>query len=129
MADDFLLSNAEKRLQGIRAAKQRCMANLAEYQASECDDAAQEELGALAHLEVEERGIHQMRQDYLRAQNPAPQPQTPEELRVKPAEKMTWSDGLEVAVGNSKYGKGVDFNDPNVQRGYAEVQRRRGRGE
>jgi hypothetical protein len=41
---------------------------------------------------------------------------------------MSADDGLLVAR-NSKYGSNLDWNDPNVQAGYQEMQRRRGRGE
>jgi hypothetical protein len=126
---DFLLDNAEKRLRVLQAAKQRALADLAEHRAEGNDYAAQEQLGALAHLEVEERGIVQMRQDYLRAQNPPPPPrQTPEQLRAKPAEQMSWEDGLQIAR-NSKYGRDLDFNNPDVVAGFHEANRRRGRGE
>jgi hypothetical protein len=125
MADDFLLDNAEKRLRTLRASKQRAMANLAEYQASECDDAAQEELGTLAYLEVEERGILQMRADYLRAQNPAPTaPQSDQEWLSKSVERMDYNDVARIAA-KSKYG----FDDAAFRAGIAEVQRRRARGE
>ena len=41
---------------------------------------------------------------------------------------MTPDDGLQLAK-TSKYGKNLDWSDPNVRNGYAEAQRRRYRGE
>jgi hypothetical protein len=41
---------------------------------------------------------------------------------------MTWQDGLDLAR-TSKYGKDLSHDDPAVVAGYAEVMRRRARGE
>jgi hypothetical protein len=42
--------------------------------------------------------------------------------------RMDYSDTLDLAR-NSKYGKSLTWDDPRMRAGYAEVQRRRHRGE
>jgi hypothetical protein len=129
MSEDFYDSAARERYAVLEAAKARCLADLAEHRANGDQHSAAEELQVLATLNDQQVSLQRLHQQYQAQMNP-PQPprQTPEELRVKPAEKMTWQDGLEIAR-NSKYGKNLDFNDPNVVAGYHEAVRRRQSGE
>jgi hypothetical protein len=128
--DDDLVHGVEQQFKVIQAARARCEADLAEYRADGNTAGIAEELQTIANLDNSARNLSNLVERHARSQQPAaPIPQTPEELRVKPAEKMTWQDGLDVAINGSKYGKGLDFNDPNVRRGYAEVMRRRSAGE
>jgi hypothetical protein len=129
MADDFYDSAARERYMVLEAAKARCLADLAEHRANGDQSSAAEELQVLATLNDQQASLSRLHQQYQAEKNPPPPPrQTPEQLRAKPAEQMTWQDGLEIAR-NSRYGKNLDFNDPNVVAGYHEANRRRGRGE
>jgi hypothetical protein len=124
--DDEVL---EKGLLSLQADRMRAQAEYNEAQAEGNPYTGHRAAEEMANIDARaERLVRIHRQS-----QPQPQsqqvPQSPEELRVKPAEKMTWQDGLDVAINGSKYGKGLDFNDPNVQRGYAEVMRKRQAGE
>jgi hypothetical protein len=126
---DFYTESAQTQIDSIDAQMQRALAELAEAKAAGNSYSGADAVQSIADLTVARENILRVHQGYIASQQrPAPIPQTPEEWRVKPADKMTWEDGLEVAR-NSKYAKNLDFNDPNVQRGYAEVMRRRQRGE
>jgi hypothetical protein len=123
MSDDFYTDVARRRLQQIEADEAQAQAQLIAARAHGDTDYGVEQAEALDILAVKKQEQH------VQSQNPAPAPrQTPEQLRAKPAEQMTWQDGLEIAR-QSKYGKNLDFNDPNVVAGYHEANRRRGRGE
>jgi hypothetical protein len=129
MSEDFYDSAARQRYAILEAAKARCLADLAEHRANGDEHSAAEELQVLATLNDQQASLQRLHQQYQAQQNPPPPPrQTPEQLRAKPAEQMTWADGLEIAR-QSKYGKNLSFEDPNVVAGYHEANRRRGRGE
>jgi hypothetical protein len=128
--DDDLVQGVEQQIKVLRAARSHSEALLAEYRADGNTYGIAEQLQEIANLDSSARNLTDLAQRHARAQQAPPQiPQTREELRVKPAERMTPQDGLDVATANSKYGKGLDWNDPNVRRGWEEVQRRRSRGE
>jgi hypothetical protein len=129
MSNDFYDSAARRQYQELEAAKARVLANLAEYRANGDEYSAASELQELAALSDQQASLQRLHQQYQAQQNPPPPPRlTPEQLKALPVEQMTWQHGLEIAR-NSKYGKNLDFNDPNVVAGFHEANRRRGRGE
>lgn len=128
--DDDLVEGVERQYKIINAARSHTQAQLDEYRADNNSYGIAEALQEIANLDSSARNLSDLVQRHTQSQQrQAPIPQTPEELRVKPAEKMTWQDGLDVAISGSKYGKDLSFDDPNVRAGYAEVMRRRQAGE
>ena len=83
----------------------------------------------MARADSREQNLVELHQQYVASQAP-PEPVelTPEEKHAKPWDRMDWQDGLDLAR-TSKYGDDLSHNDPNVVAGYAEVMRRRQRGE
>jgi hypothetical protein len=129
MSDDFYTDVARRRLAQIEADEAQAQAHMIAARANGDTDHAVEQAEALEILAVKKQALLRLHQQHVQSQNPPPPPrQTPEQLRAKPAEQMTWADGLEIAR-QSKYGKNLDFNDPNVVAGYHEATRRRNRGE
>ena len=127
--NDFYVDAAQKRLDQIEAARSHAQAALTGARADNDYDTAAEAVQIIADMNAQEQNLRRLHQQHVNSQaHREPAPQTPEEWRVKPAEKMTWEDGLQVSR-NSKYGKNLDFNDPNVVAGYHEVMRRRQNGE
>jgi hypothetical protein len=130
MSDDFYLEAAKTRLNQLDYQRQLALTNLSAAKAQSDYDSAAEAVQEIADLDSARERLVRLHQQHVASQRPPqPLPQTPEELRVKPAEKMTWEDGLAVAVNGSRYGKDLTFDDPNVRRGFAEVMRRRRDGE
>jgi hypothetical protein len=125
MADDFHTESARKRLAYLDAQRQQVVANLAISKNDNDHDSAAEEIQQIANIDAQRNNLINLHQQYEASQRPAQQvPQTKEEWRVKAAERMTPEDGLEVARG-SRHGKDLDWNNPDVQRGYQEMMRRR----
>ena len=86
---------------------------------------AQELIQGLANVRAQRRALDAEVADYIRAANPpAPEPETDQEWRNKPAHKMNYDDVVRMA-GKSKYG--IDENA--FRAGIEEVRRRRARGE
>src|SRR5262249_50300434 len=82
----------------------------------------------IANIEAEQRSLTALHQQYMTAQNPPPPRQaSAEERYAKPLEAMDYNDAPDLARG-SKNGRGLRHDDPNVQAGYAEIQRRRAEG-
>jgi hypothetical protein len=80
-------------------------------------------------LTQQQNSLQALCQGYIQSQQPAqPEQLTEEERSARPWHKMTPDDGLALAR-TSKYGKSLDWNDPNVRSGYSEAMRRRHRGE
>jgi hypothetical protein len=130
MSDDFAERVARRRLAEIEAGRAGANYQWMSAKAENDEYTAIEAYQRISDFNKEEAQLRRDYDQHVASQQPqAPIPQSPEELRVKPAEKMTWQDGLDVAINGSKYGKGLDFNDPNVRRGYAEVMRKRQAGE
>jgi|ERR1700687_3432611 len=127
--NDFYLGAAEQRLRVLEAAKQRAVADLSEARACNDYEAAGVEIQTIASLDDQKASLIRLHQAHVQSQQQAqPVPQTAEEWRTKAVERMTPDDGLQVARG-SKYAKDLDWNDPNVRKGYEEASRRRARGE
>jgi hypothetical protein len=129
-ADDFYTFAARERLQRINAERSRARAELEEAKASGDSYAAGDAEEAIAQADMREQALVALHQRYVASQAPPPEPPelTPEEKFAKPWDRMDWQDGLDLAR-TSKYGKDLDHTDPNVVAGYAEVTRRRQRGE
>jgi|tagenome__1003787_1003787.scaffolds.fasta_scaffold20986856_5 hypothetical protein len=129
MADDYYVELARKRAAEIEADKAEMLGGLARAKAENNEFSGTELIQGIANCEQELRNLNQLHADYMSAKNPPqPVPLSREEWRARPVERMSADDGLLVAR-NSKYGSNLDWNDPNVQAGYQEMQRRRGRGE
>jgi hypothetical protein len=123
---DFYQDSAEARMERLNYQRQMALVNLQEAKLTGDLHSGGEYAQEIADIDAAKANLIRLHNSYIQNQQGQYQaPQSPEELRVKPAEKMTWQDGLDVSLANSKYGKGIDANDPNVQRGFREVQRRR----
>lgn len=87
---------------------------------------------AVENYRAAERAKRQLLEDnqhWIASQNPQQPPQASKEERAaRPWDKMNWDDALDVAR-TSRYAGNLRHDDPAVQAGYAEVQRRRRAGE
>jgi hypothetical protein len=127
---DFYQESAEARMERLMYQRQLALTNLQEAKATGDHFAGGEAAQEIADIDNAAANLARLHNSYLQSKQPASQPeQTAEEWRTKSVERMTPDDGLRAATNGSKYAAGLDWNDPNVQKGYAEVQRRRGRGE
>lgn len=127
--DDDLYQAAERQFKSLSAARKRSEAMLAEYRADNNLEGIGEALQEIGNIDAAASNLSNLARRHAQSQQAPPQvPQTAEEWRTKAVERMTPEDGLLVAR-KSKYGADLDWNDPNVRRGWEEMQRRRGRGE
>jgi hypothetical protein len=127
---DFYQESAEARIERLDYQRQLALTSLQEARLMNDLQAGGEAAQEIADVDAAKANLVRLHNSYIQSQQPQYQtPETPEEMRVKAVERMTPNDGLKVSIANSRYGKDLDWNDPNVQAGYAEVQRRRGRGE
>jgi hypothetical protein len=128
-SDDFYSFSARQRLQQINADRAQCLADLEQAKAASDYESAASSVQEIANLEAQRQALVNLHDQYVRSQQVPEAPElTPEEKAARPWDKMNWQDGLDLAR-TSKYGADLDHNDPNVQAGYAEVVRRRQRGE
>ena len=129
MADDFYTQAARSRAEAIEMQIAASRADLLVHRNNSDLQAAGEAVQTIANLEAERANLTNLYNQYVQSQQ-APQPEvlTDEERIARPWNKMTPDDGLQLAK-TSKYGKSLDWSDPNVRNGYAEAQRRRYRGE
>jgi hypothetical protein len=129
MADDFYLSAARERANAIEMALAASKADLLVHRQNGDLQAAGEAVQEIANLTSQQSNLPALCQGYIQSQQPRQsEVLTDEERNARPWTKMTPDDGLALAR-TSKYGKTLDWNDPNVRSGYAEAQRRRHRGE
>jgi|SRR5712664_445086 len=127
---DFYQDSAEARIERLDYQRQMALVNLQEARMTNDLHAGGEYAQEIADIDAAKANLVRLHNSYLQSQQPQYQaPETPEELRVKSVERLSPNDGLKISIANSKYAAGLDWNDPNVQAGYQEVQRRRGRGE
>jgi hypothetical protein len=127
---DFYQESAEARMERLNYQRQLALTNLQEAKATGDHFAGGEAAQEIADIDAAMGNLVRLHNSYLQSQQPQHEPeQTAEEWRVKAAERMSPSDGLRAAINGSKYAAGLDWNDPNVQAGYREVQRRKARGE
>ena len=128
-SEDFYSFAANQQYQKLEAIEAQEKANLAAARAANDYESAASSVQELANISAAKQNLVSLHQEYVRSQQPPEQPElTPEEQAAKPWQRMNWVDGLKVAQ-SSKYGSGIDANDPNVQAGFREVMRRRQRGE
>jgi hypothetical protein len=126
---DFYQDSAQRRLQQIEAERAAAMADLAAHRLNSDYDSAGQVIQQVANLDSERANLTALYQRYVAENTPRqPEQRTQEELEHLPWNKMTPDDGLQLAK-TSKYGRDLDWSDPNVRNGYAEAQRRRYRGE
>jgi hypothetical protein len=129
MADDFYVFSAKQRLQEISAASAQAKADLEMAKAGGDYQSAASSVQQLADLESQRQNLLNLHDQYIRSQNPpAPPEPSREERQARSWDKMDAIDALNIARG-SKYGKDLDFNDPNFVAGFHEAQARRHRGE
>lgn len=127
---DFYLDAARERANAIEMELASCKADLLVHRQNGSLSEAADAVQRIADLTSQQSNLQTLTQGYLQSQQP-PQPEhlTPEELQNRPWYKLTAEQSLQVATEGSKYGKGLDYSDPNVQAGWREAQRRRSRGE
>jgi hypothetical protein len=129
MADDFYTQAARARAETIEMQIAASRADLLVHRNQGDLQAAGDAVQQIANLEAERANLTTLYNNYVASQQPAqPEVLTDEERNARPWHKMTPDDGLALAR-TSKYGKNLDWSDPNVRSGYAEAQRRRHRGE
>jgi hypothetical protein len=129
MSNDFYLDAARARANEIEMELSAAKTDLLAHRHNQDVQSAGEAVQRIANLTAEQTNLRSLCESYIASQQPPAQPElTAEERAARPWHKMTPDDGLAVARA-SKYGKSLDWNDPNVQSGYAEAQRRRHRGE
>jgi hypothetical protein len=106
MSEDYYIEIGRKRYQTLEAARLRTEATIAEHRANGYDEAAQEELGSLAHIVTEQQILENMRQQRVQQLTPQqPVEETPEQQRVKPMKD--WRDAARVCgVTEEQYIKG-----------------------
>lgn len=125
MTDDFYSGSARRRLEMIEAERAAATADLAAFKANADYDSAGQAIQQLANLDAERANLTNLYQRYVASQTPPAQPElSPEEKAARPWHHMTPQDALDLAK-TSKYGKDLDFNNPDVRAGWNEVQRRR----
>jgi hypothetical protein len=129
MSNDFYSDAAAQRLRMLDAERAAHLADLAAHRANGDTESAATVVQALANAEAERGNLLNLYNAYVQSQQP-PQPEqlTDAERFSRPWDKMTPDDGLALAK-TSKYGRDLNWNDPNVRAGYAETQKRRARGE
>jgi hypothetical protein len=127
---DFYISAGERRAAQLEAERAAAQADLTAFRAQGDYDSAAEAIQRLADIDSASRNLHNLYERYIQSQQPryAP-PENDAERMAKSWDKMSWQDGLDAATHGSKYASNLDFNDPNVRRGYQEVLRRRSRNE
>jgi hypothetical protein len=129
MTDDFYSGAARRRMEQIQAEKAAAMADLQAHRLNADPDSAAQSVQTIADLDAAAANLENLYSRYVQSQTPPARPElTTEERAAKPWSKMDYSDVLEMAKG-SRYGKNLNWNDPNMQAGYREVQRRKARGE
>jgi len=126
---DFYLSAAQQRAAELEVELSAAKTDLLTYRHNQDLPGAGEAVQRIANLTAEQSNLQGLVQGYIQSQQPAqPEVLTDEERAAKPWHRMSADDGLQLAK-TSKYGKNLDWSDPNVRNGYAEAQRRRYRGE
>jgi hypothetical protein len=129
MSNDFYLNAAQQRAAELEMELSAAKTDLLTYRHNQDLQAAGEAVQRIADLTTQQSNLQALCQGYIQSQQPRqPEQLTDEERNARPWHKMTADDGLQLAK-TSKYGKSLDWNDPNVRSGYAEAQRRRARGE
>jgi hypothetical protein len=127
--DDFYTNAASHRIRVLDAEKAAHLADLAAFRANGDTESAAGVVQALANAEAERANLIALHNQYVASQRPPQEPElTDSELHAKPWNRMSPTEGLRLAH-TSKYGKGLDWSDKNVQAGYREVMARRSRGE
>jgi hypothetical protein len=129
MSQDRNIAAAHYRAAEIDTQIAAANADLAAYNLNGDTASAATAVQQIATLSREREDLHRLYNQYVQSQQPvyAPQ-QTKEELQAKSWDKMDWNDALELAR-TSKYGSNLNWNDPHVRQGYAEVLRKRATGE
>jgi hypothetical protein len=123
MSDDFYTDVARRRLAQIEAEEAQAQAHLIAARANGDTDYGTEQAEALEVLALRKQALLQMHQQHVASQNPPPRPQqTREQLRAKPIEQMDGNDAVQI-WRTSKYGKDLDWNNPDVRAGWEFAKR------
>lgn len=126
-ADDYYTHLARQQLQRLDANKAQTLADLAAAKANSDYETAGTAVSELADIEAKRQNLVALHDQYVRSQQTYEPPElTAEEKFAKPWDRMTLEDGLDLAR-TSKYGKDLDFNDPNVVAGYRHMLANRGK--
>jgi hypothetical protein len=129
MSDDFYTQSARQRLEQIEAERTAAQADLAAHKANSDSYSAGQTIQTLANLAAEQQNLTTLYNNYVQSQQPRQREYlSPEERHARPIHKMTWDDAVDLAR-QSKYGKNLRSDDPNMIAGWHESQRRRSRGE
>jgi hypothetical protein len=124
MADDFYSRAWQHQMALLDAQKAANLADLQSHRVNGDVEAAGAVELELANTEAARANLVALHNQYIQSQQPPP-PESAEVKAAKPIGQMTYADIYEMSAGGSKLGV-----DPDAfQRGIAEVQRRRARGE
>ena len=130
--NDFLFKSANSRLGIIDAAQRRLGADLAEAQQYGNTTEAGEIIQQMANLEAEKRNMQQLKDDYMRGQQPNDEEVSEAEFMAMTPKQMKRHPQAGALVdrifSKSKYYTPDQWSDPKVQKGVrdglAEVDRR-----
>lgn len=126
---DFYLDAAATRANMIEAELAAAKADLMAHKANQDVESASGTVQQIANLEAERANLTTLYQNYVRSQQPAPQPEISDSERAaKPWNRMDWNDIVAI-TRTSKHAKDIKPDDPNMIAGWQEAQRRRSRGE
>ena len=129
MTDDFYQGAARQRMQQLQAERAAALADLAAHRANGDYEFAGQAVQQVADLDAAAANLENLYSRYVQSQQPPQREQlTAEERAARPVSKMDWSDTVELAR-QSRYGKNIKADDPNLIAGWQEARRRSGRGE
>ena len=115
---NFYTQAARSRAEAIEMQIAASRADLLVHRNNSDLQAAGETVQQIANLEAERANLTTLYNNYVASQQPRqPEVLTDEERNARPWHKMTPDDGLQLAR-TSKYGKSLDWNDPNVVAGW-----------
>ena len=131
--DQMYIDAAVSRYRKIEAEEQQSRATAASARADENPYTLEAEMENLASIQHRKASLERAYNKYV-TENTPPQvaPEREDSYLSKRIEEMTPQDALNMLNETSdmaKLGGKLDFNDPNVQRGWVEMQNRRARGE
>jgi hypothetical protein len=126
---DFYTDSAQRRFAQIEADRAQALADLQQAKTSDDSFLAAESVQRIADLDAAARNLVDLHLRYSQSQNPPPAPEISKEQRAaKNWSEMSYDDALQLAR-TSKYASDLTHDDPHVRAGYAEVARRKARGE
>lgn len=126
---DQIIDGALRRGRELVIAQKRTEALLEEYQSDNNEEGISEAIGQLAQIRAEGIALNQLHNEHVQRNSYQPIAQSPEEWRVKPAEKMTGDDGLAVVNYGKKPGDPTWVSNEEYNRQVAVLRQKKSQGE